>query len=121
VPVQRQHGRWTAIKSILQRVDEKRRCNWLINGQADINMRTLFANNYSQPTIQYSEADAFEMEVELMASLGHPDSQARIHARDRLTRLPPELREYPQDTYLVIRDDEDAPHAIPMARLENAA
>lgn len=121
VPIQRQHGQWTSIKSILQRVDEKRRCNWLINGQADINMSTLFSNPYNQPTIGYCEADAFEMEVELMASVGHDDDLARMHARDRLNRLPPELREYPQETCLMIRDCEDAPHAIPLAQAATAA
>lgn len=61
VPVYRTQGIYSGIRSILQRVDEKRHCNWLINGQADTNMQELVFVGGHNAVIQYDRKDVYEL------------------------------------------------------------
>ena len=116
VPVARQHGVFTGIRSILQRVRENRPCNWLINGQADTNMKELAFFGGYQAVIRYDKNDSLEFQYELMKMDGRSHEETVQLANDRMDRLMehPDIGELPVATYLELRDEHDRPQSHPL-------
>ncbi|WP_138437988.1 hypothetical protein [Marinobacter shengliensis] len=119
VPVGRQHGAFTMIRSILQRIDEKRPCNWLINGQADTNMKTLYNPIYSAPVIHYDRGDAIAMDCELLMATGISPASVESSATDRINRMQadPRTPTLADQTQLVVRDEHDEPTSFLLAAI----
>ncbi len=121
VTVREQFSVFTIIKSILQCVDEKRRCDWLINGQANTNTRELLFFG-EQTVIQYSRKDALQFQYGLMSQY-HDEAKAMELALERMTRMEEFENgpDFPDQTTLVTRDEHDHPHYQPFSEFAGLA
>lgn len=123
VPVSRIQGIYSGIRSILQRVDEKRCSNWLINGQADTNMQELvFVGGYNA-VIQYDRKDVFQFQAELLQDSGlartdHELFTTEIARRVSQIEADVNLPAFPDETLLITRDEHDQPHSHRFSLLE---
>lgn len=114
VPINFRNGAFIVIKSILQRVDEWKGCNWLINGQAGTNTQELCLFTGQAAYIEFSREDLRRFRIDSLTGLGHsPDEAERLAdaPNNALDQCFPG-REFPETTTLVFYDEHDHPHRI---------
>ena len=108
VPCYRRLGCMTGIRSVLQRVNEKKPCNWLINGQASTNMKEL-AFFGETVIIQFDRKEILTQQYDQAVAFGIPnpldDAQRRTAIIEGHEQTPP----LPEQTTLTIRNMQDQP------------
>jgi len=112
VPVYRRNSVLTGVRSVLQRVNEKAGCNWLINGQASVNMKELLFAPEGGAVIQYNRQDVHAMQYELAVGINHPDPTTLADKRTADIEAYSGNSGFPAETVLITRDEHDIPSYI---------
>ena len=120
VPCYRRNGCLLGIRSVLQRVNERQRFSWLINGQADRNMQEL-AFFGETAIIQFSRDEVVSLQYDQAVAFKIPQPMEDAERRTAVIEADENPPPFPEITNLVIRDMRDHPVEFPLKTISRAA